>query len=309
MPPPPPPPPAPKVKAGGTKPGGEVDRNALLGQIQKGAKLKKAVTNDRSAPVIDGKNKPHISSSISPVGNSSPSSSLPAPSGGGGLGGLFAGGIPKLKSRGTALPGKISQETSHESKTVGSQSPSFITSPSALKTTLNSNTPPKPPSSFPPPPPPSNGLPKPPSSFVPPPVPTNTLPKVGLPPPPPRNVPPPPPLTSQSFQSSNPPRQAIPPPPISNHSLPSRKVPPPPASSRGTADQPRTRAPPPPPVRHTEQSTNNIQPSRINNGLRSAPSSRTSQFLQPAHPPTREGRWTFHSHIEFPRPRPLSEYQ
>ncbi|KAK8743693.1 hypothetical protein OTU49_001214 [Cherax quadricarinatus] len=61
MPPPPPPPPAPGggfqrrgqplPKAGG---GGD-DRSALLSAIRSGTKLKKSVTNDRSAPIIDGK--------------------------------------------------------------------------------------------------------------------------------------------------------------------------------------------------------------------------------------------------------------
>jgi WAS/WASL-interacting protein len=31
------------------------DRNALLSQIQKGARLKKAITNDRSSPLVKGK--------------------------------------------------------------------------------------------------------------------------------------------------------------------------------------------------------------------------------------------------------------
>jgi WAS/WASL-interacting protein len=56
-PPPPPPmgsmkPPAPPNLA--PPPAGK-DRNALLKSIQQGKSLRKAVTNDRSAPVIDGK--------------------------------------------------------------------------------------------------------------------------------------------------------------------------------------------------------------------------------------------------------------
>lgn len=65
MPAPPPPPPmapaapppplfkAPKNSGGG----GANERDALLKSIRKGAKLKKAVTNDRSAPVIAGSYK------------------------------------------------------------------------------------------------------------------------------------------------------------------------------------------------------------------------------------------------------------
>lgn len=60
MPPPPPPPPpaapAPPPPApafgGGGKGGKAPSRGALLDSIHKGAKLKKAVTNDRSAPVV-----------------------------------------------------------------------------------------------------------------------------------------------------------------------------------------------------------------------------------------------------------------
>ena len=61
MPPPPPPPgppPPPSAappppKLGGAKGGGNPkDRGALLNQIHKGAKLKKTVTNDKSAPIL-----------------------------------------------------------------------------------------------------------------------------------------------------------------------------------------------------------------------------------------------------------------
>lgn len=63
MPPPPPPapPPLPKQSANALNTHGKSnncdpppDRNALLSQIRKGTRLKKAETNDRSAPAIDG---------------------------------------------------------------------------------------------------------------------------------------------------------------------------------------------------------------------------------------------------------------
>lgn len=128
MPPPPPPPPGPPgpppppsgnlAKLGGSTPTGN-NRAALLQSIQQGKALKKAVTNDRSAPVLGGK-----SGGSGPVGNGSARSPPGGPggasshNGGGqtarlpGIGGLFADGIPKLKktSGGVATgrkPGKI----------------------------------------------------------------------------------------------------------------------------------------------------------------------------------------------------------
>lgn len=56
-PPPPPPPmmPAPKKFVPAPSGGGGDTRNALLGQIQKGAKLKKVQTVDKSGPLVAGK--------------------------------------------------------------------------------------------------------------------------------------------------------------------------------------------------------------------------------------------------------------
>ena len=58
-PPPPPPPGAPPMMPPPptftpAKSGGGDERSALLDSIRKGAKLKKAVTNDKSAPLIGG---------------------------------------------------------------------------------------------------------------------------------------------------------------------------------------------------------------------------------------------------------------
>lgn len=80
MPPPPPPPPVPPPAGGGVP-----DRSVLLSQIRGGATLRKAVTNDRSAPIIDGGKK-------APSDASAPKLNVPA-----GLAGLFAGGMPKLR--------------------------------------------------------------------------------------------------------------------------------------------------------------------------------------------------------------------
>lgn len=102
----PPPPPAPPPPVGLQKsavPATQskaVDRSALLSQIHQGAKLKKAVTNDRSAPVISGTkstgtgkdrpggNRNELSDSGTVNQNNGPV---------GQLGGLFAQGMPKLK--------------------------------------------------------------------------------------------------------------------------------------------------------------------------------------------------------------------
>ncbi|KAF3927366.1 hypothetical protein ABW21_db0204151 [Orbilia brochopaga] len=123
---PPPPPPPPNL---GGPPGGGAGRGALLGDISKGIRLKKAVTNDRSAPAVAGKpasgppapalgtppaipgrGKPPSTLGIPPVPPGSrprSSSDSGGPIGGGGgndappqLAGLFAGGIPKLRKSG-----------------------------------------------------------------------------------------------------------------------------------------------------------------------------------------------------------------
>ena len=78
----------------------------LLKQIQAGKKLKRAETNDRSAPLVDA---PKSSRGSSGGGSGSFSSAPSLPSGGGPpqLAGLFAGGMPKLKPAGQSKLGTI----------------------------------------------------------------------------------------------------------------------------------------------------------------------------------------------------------
>ncbi|KAB7505892.1 Verprolin [Armadillidium nasatum] len=121
MPPPPPPPPAPGppkrppqpsgAKKSGGGDGGALNRGALLASIEKGAKLKKTVTNDRSAPIVGGKvnsSSSSSSSALTPPTSNGPihgtSSGVVMVNGGAPqLGGLFAGGMPKLRATGRVM--------------------------------------------------------------------------------------------------------------------------------------------------------------------------------------------------------------
>ena len=82
--------------------------SALLKSIEKGAKLKKTVTNDRSSPLVSVqayKSAQNVSSKDSDALRNEPNSSnssVPA------LGGLFANGFPTLRSTGNSVKATIS---------------------------------------------------------------------------------------------------------------------------------------------------------------------------------------------------------
>ncbi|OAA81755.1 Actin-binding WH2 [Akanthomyces lecanii RCEF 1005] len=152
--PPPPPPPPPGGAPGGIPGRPPPGRGALLADISKGKSLKKAVTNDRSAPAVAGGG---TSSSGPPAGGAPPVPGLAPPvpgnrarsnsdQGTGGtsaglesaapqLGGLFAGGMPKLKKRGGGV------DTGRDADS------SYVSDPGESKLSV-----PRPPVSAPPPP-------------------------------------------------------------------------------------------------------------------------------------------------------------
>ncbi|KAA8651953.1 hypothetical protein EYZ11_001767 [Aspergillus tanneri] len=306
MPPPPPPPPPPGGMGGPPPPppppGGlpnrpaksEVkDRSALLSDISKGTRLKKTVTNDRSAPLIAGGG---AKASGPPVGGAppvpvmaKPPSGLapPAPPAGAAnrlrsnsdtgsgvdsssaaptapqLGGLFAGGMPKLRSRGGGVDTGANKDSPYLSDSDASHLPNPPAAPAPKLP--GARPPPRPHSTESPPAPPINplvnNLRKPPPRPAP--RPSSTVsahsakatqdaPPPRAPPPPPgaAKQPPPPPVSLRKTSAPMPPppppstSPAAPPPPPPTASAPPR--PPPPAPARSTPPPPAASAPQPP---------------------------------------------------------------
>ncbi|KAI8365038.1 hypothetical protein EDC96DRAFT_608421 [Choanephora cucurbitarum] len=227
--------------------------SALLSQIQKGKSLKKTVTNDRSAPQITtpkpssggmggGMARPPMPSMAAPsMPHTASAPSVPAPSAGPPLAGLFANGMPTLrKTRGAAVDtgrgtGSAPSTPPPPPPTPG-RSPAFNKMPSSTQTLpRNFKAPPPIPGRAPPVPSfnaPSNTAAPPPP---PPPPPAISSFSPGSPPPPP--PPPPPPstmggLASPPMSGVSPKIQAALAPPIPgrarSNSSPQRPVPPPP---------------------------------------------------------------------------------
>ncbi|CAK5275629.1 unnamed protein product [Mycena citricolor] len=219
----------------------------LLAQIQAGRKLKKAVTNDRSAPAVDGP-KGGAGGGRGPAGGGGGGPSLGGGAGPPQLGGLFAGGMPKLKPAG--------QNNLAKPPTIGKP-------PTIPKRDVPSPAPPVAPAA---PSPPARPSPAPPARSVPPPARAVPPPVRAVPPPSAPSIPsrPAPSLPSRVVpvppsSAPEPPRRA-PPPMHSAPAIPARPSPAVPARTASPAPSPVVRAPPAIPSRPPVHSPGRVVP-------------------------------------------------
>ena len=242
-------------------------KGALLSDISKGARLKKAVTNDRSAPIIDNKGSggpsgPPVGGAPPIPGMLKPPGAVPAPprndgetrmrsnSDEGGqalagppqLGGLFAGGMPKLRKTGGGVNTGAERDTSSDPETARPLRPP----PAAA---------PKPPTVRPPissaESSPVNAISAAASKLRPSPSGHSPRSSSGAPPKPPvpGSKPPPPPISSRKPSNITVPGSSAP--PTATASNPPSAPPPPPQSAPAPPPPPPSSAPRPPPLRST----------------------------------------------------------
>ncbi|XP_051519570.1 WAS/WASL-interacting protein family member 2-like isoform X2 [Myxocyprinus asiaticus] len=303
-PPPPPggPPPAPTLRQANTTPpkltrDEAKGRGALLSDICKGAKLKNVgVVNDRSAPMIE---KPKVSSGCM---STSAGSSAPVQP----VGGLFQGGVPKLRPVGdgsvgrSALhpPGTRSAAPRPPGAHDDTDSPSQQNSPPESSCSQRPSLPdlsrsPGGGSS------PSTGMKH--SSSAPP-LPPPMSRRGNAPPAPPQKAAaasynrekPLPPTPGQRGPSPAPEREKAPPPPV--------KPPPSPLSSRSSSSSSSSLAPPPPPYRQ-QSGVSNGPSSPVNEAAPELPQRHNSLSKKPSvggHTPTR-------GHAPPPPPSPTPQ--
>ncbi|CAJ0828476.1 174_t:CDS:2 [Entrophospora sp. SA101] len=262
-------------------------RNALLSDIQKGSKLKKTVTNDRSAPIIDAEKKSSNTRTAQTAQTVNRRRSLSASNTGdnkqinsstsaANLGGLFAGGIPKLKSRGGVetgresnslaapppLPGGRPRATSADNR-ISLPNRSTPIAPQLPARTPTTRTP----------------LRAPPTTPA---RPSSTATTATAPPLPSRNTP-----SSQQTKKSE---RAVPPP------LP-------PTSKKPAPILPNK------PVNHSSKELLPAKSPRAKSPAKSpqtkSPPTKELPIKELKEPPTKEGRWEFHPSTDFPTPRPF----
>ncbi|XP_024588610.1 WAS/WASL-interacting protein family member 1 [Neophocaena asiaeorientalis asiaeorientalis] len=304
VPPPPAPPPPPTFSLANTeKPtlskSEQAGRNALLSDINKGKKLKKTVTNDRSAPILD---KPKGAGGGGGGGSGSFGGGGPP-----GLGGLFQAGMPKLRST-----------ANRESDSGGSRPP--ILPPGGRPTSAKPFSPPSGPGRFPVPSPGHrSGPPEPQRNRMPPP-----RPDVGAKP---DNIPPPVPNTPRPVQSSlhnrgstlvpGAPRQPSPgptppPPPVRDPPGRSGPLPPPPPMNRNGSTSRALPATPQLPSRSGTDSPRSgprppLPPDRPGTGVPPPPPPSTSirnGFQDSSCEDEWESRFFFHPISDLPPPEP-----